>query len=220
MYPHWVEKTNVLESSFSAWDSGAFLFVSPLEPSLPWEPCRPGNKQSFVSTDPLCPAARLQTSTPVLIGNHRRGVRGSRGRGSFLASTCAFIIAHQNKHSQAGVCGTLVTTESKAFSPPTSSWHQRSAQYIWDTWFILWHGFVLIKPVHSPQLPINTSIACHKFTRCCPRGIRSVNRSVKWTTLVNVSYIWLHVFHYIQTWMEISSSDSPFCTLTRTQKPF
>lgn len=83
MYPHWVEKTNALESSFSVWDSGAFLFVSPLEPSLPWEPCRPGNKQSFVSTDPLCPAARLQTSTPVLIGNHRKGVRSSWGRGAF-----------------------------------------------------------------------------------------------------------------------------------------
>lgn len=44
---------------------------------------QPGNKQSFVSTDPLCPAARLQASTPVLIGNHRRRVCSSRGRGAF-----------------------------------------------------------------------------------------------------------------------------------------
>lgn len=112
MCPRRVEKTNVLESSVSVWDSGAFLFVSPLEPSLPWEPCRPGNKQSFVSTDPLFPAARLQTSTPVLIGKRRWEVRS---RGSFLTSTCAFIIAHQNKHRKAGCCGTLVTAESKAF---------------------------------------------------------------------------------------------------------
>ena len=98
MHPRRGGKTNVSGSSFSVWDSGAFLFVSPLEPSLPWEPCRPGNKQSFVSTDPLCPAARLQTSTPALIGNHRRGVRSG---GSFLASTCAFIIA-PSKQAKAG----------------------------------------------------------------------------------------------------------------------
>lgn len=57
--PCWVVKMNALEISFSVWDSGAFLFVSPLELSLPWEPCGPGNKQSFVRADPLCPAARL-----------------------------------------------------------------------------------------------------------------------------------------------------------------
>lgn len=57
--PRWAVKMNALEISFSVWDSGAFLFVSPLELSLPWEPCGPGNKQSFVRADPLCPAARL-----------------------------------------------------------------------------------------------------------------------------------------------------------------
>lgn len=154
MYPCWVEKTNVLESGFSVWDSGAFLFVSPLEPSLPWEPCRPGNKQSFVSTDPLCPAARLQTSTPVLIGNHRQGVHSSQGRGSFLASTCAFIIAHQNKHRQAGCPGdhqikSFFTNILLALTLNTVH-----LGYI-NWWFILWHGFVLIKPVHSLELPIN-----------------------------------------------------------------
>lgn len=51
----------MLESSFSVRDSGAFLFVSPLEPSLPWELCRPGNKQSFVSTVPSSQTANLHS---------------------------------------------------------------------------------------------------------------------------------------------------------------
>lgn len=114
-------------------DSGAFLFVSPLEPSLPWEPCRPGNKQSFVSTDPLCPAARLQTSTPVLIGNHRRGSHSSQGRGG---GSSARLFSHppvlsslpiKTSTVQAGRHGDLVNFQVrkiKRFFPRASFWHQ------------------------------------------------------------------------------------------------
>ena len=85
-------------------DSGAFLFVSPLEPCLPREPCRPGNKQSFVSTDPLCPAARLRTSTPVLMGNHRQGVHSCPARGRALLASHIHLCFHHcpSKQGQAG----------------------------------------------------------------------------------------------------------------------
>lgn len=49
--------------------SSPSVFVSPLEPCLPREPFRPGNKQAFVNTDPLCLAARQQTSPPMLMEN-------------------------------------------------------------------------------------------------------------------------------------------------------
>lgn len=111
-----------------------FVFVSPLEPSLPWELCRPGNKQSFVSTDPLCPAARLQTFTPALIGNRRREVGGSWRKGASLTSTCAFIIAHQNKRRQTGCCDAPVTTKSKASPPTPIRWLPTpGAFHLWET---------------------------------------------------------------------------------------
>lgn len=106
--------------------SSPSVFVSPLEPCLPREPFRPGNKQAFVSTDPLCPAARLQTSTPLLMGNHRHRVQLSplQPRAgecqAFLASTCAFIIVHQNKDRLAGfwlqLCETARTQAQKVIS--------------------------------------------------------------------------------------------------------
>lgn len=192
-----------------------FCLSPPLEPSLPWEPCRPGNKQSFESTVTTVPSS--QTANLHSCANRKPQMRSPcrqrKERGGVLASTCAFIIAHQNKHRQAGVLRCSGDQQIKSFF--SNHPHGSKTTENLSCWFIWWHRFVLIKPMHSLELSINMSIAFHKFACWCPRGFISVNSSVKWTTLVNVSYIWLN-----PDMNEINSSDSPFCTLTRTQKPF
>lgn len=130
-----------------------FGLSPPLEPSLPWEPCRPGNKQSFVSTDPQCPAARLQTSTPVLIENRRRGVcRG--GRASFSRIHLCFHHC-PSKQAQSGRvlwCSgdhRIIIFFTNILSAPTLS--TKHSGYLCRR-FMLWHRFMLIKLMHSLEL--------------------------------------------------------------------
>lgn len=120
MKPHWVEKMNVLEGSFSV-RQWCILFVS----SLPEELCRPRNKQSFVNTDSLYLAARLQTFTPVLIANRMRQVCLQLMQGSFSRIYLCF----HHSHSQVEWCCAPVTTNSKDFPLP-AFWCQPSAQYL------------------------------------------------------------------------------------------
>lgn len=120
MKPHWVEKMNVLEGSFSV-RQWCILFVS----SLPEELCRPRNKQSFVNTDSLYLAARLKTFTPVLIANRMRKVCLQPTQGSFSRIYLCF----HHSHSQVDWCCAPVTTKSQDFPLP-AFWCQPSAQYL------------------------------------------------------------------------------------------